>query len=68
MESLNLYLKGFVVEVPFWVLILEAAKGDPLKAQELEEGLTKDWWMKYRAYGKAVTRIMKAQEQKSKRG
>ena len=68
MEPLNLYLKGFVVDVPFWVLILEAAKGDPLKAQELEEGLTKDWWMKYRAYGKAVTRIVKAKEKKLKSG
>jgi len=49
-------------------LILEAASGDPLRAQELEEKLTKDWWLKYRAYEKVMTTVMKEAERKLKSG
>jgi len=51
-----------------WVLILEAASGDPLRAQEIEETLTKEWWLKYRAYGKVMTSVMKEAERKLKSG
>jgi hypothetical protein len=30
--------------IPLEILILTAAKGDPLRAQEIEENLTPDWW------------------------
>jgi len=50
------------------VSILEAANGDPLRAQELEEKLAKEWWLKYRAYGKVATTVMKEAERKLKRG
>lgn len=31
-------------EVPLWVMVLEAAGGDPLRAQEMEERLSQLWW------------------------
>ena len=55
-------------DIPLWVSILEAANGDPLRAQELEETLTKDWWLKYKAYSRVATQVMKAAERKAKHG
>lgn len=36
--------------MPFWVAILEAAGGDPLRAQEMEAGLTREWWEYWTIY------------------
>ena len=30
--------------VPDWVLVLEAAGHDPLRAMEIEEKLSREWW------------------------
>jgi len=43
----------------WWVLILEAANGDPLRASELERELTQGWWERYLVY-----RIEKAQAER----
>jgi len=32
---------------PVWVLILEAAGYDPLRAQEIEDNLTETWWNRW---------------------
>ena len=43
-------MRGQAVEVPFWVHILEAAGGDPLKAQEWEQNLSAEWWHYWVSY------------------
>ena len=47
---MRLSFKGVSVEVPLWVSILQAASGDPLRAQELEEKLSATWWRRYQEY------------------
>ena len=38
------------------MMILEAAKWDPLKAQEIEANLSERWWMNYLAYREGASR------------
>ena len=53
---------GHAVEVPLWVVVLDMADGDPLRAQEIEAGLSRDWWEKYMVYARERGR---AQESRS---
>lgn len=39
-----------IAEIPLWVLILEAAGGDPLRAAELEDSVSQTWWERYMLY------------------
>lgn len=39
-----------MIDVPQWVLILEAAKLDPVRAAEIEEQSTQKWWARYLAF------------------
>ena len=50
-----------VPDVPSWVVILEAAGGDPLRAQEIENEVTQRWWERW-----VVVRKAKAQAAKDK--
>lgn len=45
--------------VPTWVILLEAANGDPLRAQEIEENLTAYWWSRYQEYTKERSKVKK---------
>ncbi|KRT76723.1 MAG: hypothetical protein XU14_C0033G0021 [Armatimonadetes bacterium CSP1-3] len=47
---MRLFFKGIPAEVPLWVAILQAASGDPLRAQEIESGLSEAWWQRYQEY------------------
>jgi hypothetical protein len=38
---------------PRWYLILQAANFDPLRAQEIEEGVSRRWWEYYMTWLKA---------------
>ena len=48
---------GVAVGVPYWVSVLSAAGGDPLRAQEIEDELNEVWYWRWRlvedARGKA---------------
>lgn len=48
--DIRLFLRGIAAEVPLWLIILEAAKFDPLRAQEIEAGLSEEWWTHYMVY------------------
>jgi hypothetical protein len=50
--------------VPYWVQILSAAGGDPLRAQEIEEQVTLYWWERYLIYSREKNR---AAEEERKR-
>lgn len=50
------FLKGIATEAPLWLLVLEAAKWDPLRAQEIEAGLSERWWANYLAYREGASR------------
>ena len=39
--------------VPRWYLILQAANFDPLRAQEIVESVSGEWWMNYMTWIKA---------------
>jgi hypothetical protein len=49
-------LKGLPTEAPLWLMILEAAGWDPLRAQEMEANLSERWWMNYLAYREGASR------------
>ena len=51
---------GVSMPVPPWVAILEAAGGDPLRAQEIEDEISQDWWERWSLWNK-----LKAQGQKA---
>ena len=36
-----------------------AANGDPLRAQEIEENISAEWWLRWREYNTATTRANK---------
>lgn len=40
-------------------MILEAAGWDPLRAQEIEAGLSERWWVNYLAYREQAARAQK---------
>ena len=39
-------------------MILEAANGDPLRAQEIDEKLGREWWEYYLVYSHEKTQAM----------
>ena len=48
--DIRLFLRGIPASAPLWLVILEAARFDPLRAQEIEAGLSEDWWTNYMVY------------------
>lgn len=53
---------------PLWLMLIEAAHGDPLRAQEIEAGLNQVWAERYFVYRDELGQAMKRQEQQVKRG
>ena len=51
-------------EAPLWATILDAAKDDPLRAQEIEDNLTLDWLQRYLVYRAEENKILKEEQQK----
>ncbi len=51
-QELGLYFRGVPANIPAWVLILEAANMDPIRAAEIEEKATERWWKRYMRYRK----------------
>jgi hypothetical protein len=66
---LHHYLGGHKVTINpgWWPIVLEAANNDPLRAQEIEANLSRDWWEKYLVYRQEQAEIAKAQERKGRR-
>lgn len=61
------FLKGHAVaNAPLWLVLLDATKGDPLRAQEMEAGLSRVWWERYQVYRDEYGRAMKYLEAKAK--
>jgi len=59
--------------VPRWVVILNAADGDPLRAQEIESELNQYWWEHWLVYreeqGKAQAKMSEKHDRmRSRRG
>jgi hypothetical protein len=50
LSRLKIFLRGGLIDVPIWALILEAAQGDPLRASEIEANLTQEWWEYWRVW------------------
>jgi len=59
-----LFLRGYPAPVEPWVIILNAADNDPLRAQEIEEDLSQYWWERYLIYRKEQS-IAQQEEQQS---
>jgi len=55
---------GVAVGVPYWVNILNAAGGDPLRAQEIEDELCEDWYWRWRLVEDARGKAAKAKANK----
>jgi len=53
--------------VPLWFQVLAAAEFDPLRAQEIEERLSMEWWTYYREAMEQRARVENAQRQKGKK-
>lgn len=49
-------------EIPLWVMVLEAAGDDPLRAQEMEGQLSQLWWDRW-----MVNRRFRAEAQERER-
>ncbi len=63
------FLKGHgVTNPPLWLVLLDAAKGDPLQAMHMEAELNQVWWERYMVYRDELGREMKAQQAKVQRG
>ena len=45
-----------MTDLPLWVLSLEAAGGDPLRAQEIEELVSEKWWARMMVYRREMAR------------
>jgi len=58
-----LFLRGYPAPVEPWVIILNAADNDPLRAQEIEEELSQYWWERYLIYRKEQS-IAQQEEQR----
>ena len=48
--------------MPYWYLILEAANGDPLRAQEIEVNISQEWWERWMANRDAIVKAKKARD------
>lgn len=63
------FLKGHgITNPPIWLVLLDAAKGDPLQAQRMEDELTQVWWERYTAYRDELSKAYRLQESQVKRG
>jgi hypothetical protein len=62
------FLTGKPARVPLWLLILEAADFDPLRAQEIETHLERDWWELYLIYHHQNGVAQKEMQRKAKHG
>ncbi len=57
--ALRQYFKGVPVDdLPVWALAFDAANGDPLRAQEIEEQVSERTWMRYLAYRREQARAL----------
>lgn len=41
---------GYSGSPPYWVVLLEAAGWDPLRAMEIENACSATWWHRYKCY------------------
>ena len=55
---------GISVPVPSWVVILEAAGGDPLRAQEIENEVNQLWYERWSLWNKLKSQAAKARSKK----
>ena len=63
------FLKGHAVNnPPLWLVLMDAAGGDPLKAMHMEAELSQEWFERYLVYRQELGRAAKAQEARLKRG
>lgn len=60
-----MHFKGHAMELPLWVVILDAAEGDPLRAQEMEERLSREWWERWMIYTREKARAAESHGKKS---
>lgn len=67
-QAIRFFLQGVPTEVPIWMLILEAAHFDPLRAQEMEAELSERWWKNYLAYRHEASAVQRQQEIKQRYG
>lgn len=55
-------LRGIVgARAPLWASILSAANGDPLRAMEIEERVSEEWWARWQAYSRAQAAAAKGE-------
>jgi len=47
------------------MLVLEAAGYDPLRAQQMEAELSRDWWERYEVYHNAAAKVANEQQRKA---
>lgn len=58
------YLSGESTNPPDWIILLEAANFDPLRAQVLEDEIGAEWFFRYTTYRREKAR---ADAQREKR-
>lgn len=62
------FMKGKrIYNPPLWLLIMDAASGDPLRAQEIEAGLTREWWERWLLYRKKQGEAAEEMERRYKK-
>ena len=62
---MHLYFQGIPTCIPpSWVIVLEAADQDPLRAQEIEDKIGQRWWFYYRAYREALAKYQRMLKRK----
>lgn len=57
-------MRGKSDEVPQWALVLIAADGDPLRAQEIEDDLNAKWYYRWLTFREARSGARKLEENK----
>jgi len=60
-------MRGIRTNVPTWLMILEAADHDPLRAQEIEDQVTARWWHRWLAWREEYGKEQERQSRKAKR-
>jgi hypothetical protein len=62
-------LRGIPVEASpdWWLVILEMANYDPLRAQQIEQELSMDWYRRYVAYKSEAGALIREKKHKAKR-
>jgi len=53
--------------VPVWVVLLDMANGDPLRAAQIEDELTQEWWERAVVYRSELAQAQKEMEKHGKR-